>query len=268
MQNEMIEKLKAPFSLKERKGVGNITFKYVATEDILERMNQVFKGNWSTEIRTVDKFEDQVVVCVRVYVWDPDSKQLFWHDGYASHSIQRFTSGQNQGKAMDVGNTYKAAVSKAIKTAVTRWGVALFLEDEEEDAKTSSFSSVGFGGPAKGAESTAVFPEFVSPSTTKPSTQAAPVLDFPFNIDSVTTTQTKQTNPKPVEASKSMPEEAGGEVSSVQLYAMESLQSIHGMTYMQLAKKALGDDYAVPANPRELTYDLAAKIIQYGNNIR
>lgn len=263
MKADVIVQLTAPFSLKERKGVGSTIFKYVATEDILERMNTVFKGNWSTEVKTVNTFEDQVIVCVRVWVFDPEVNQLFWHDGYASHPIQRFTTGSNAGKAMDVGNTYKAAVSKAIKTAVTRWGVALFLEGEEEETKPSTglpfqgFSDLIPGGPSAPVST----PPAAKPANLKP--EGVPFMDFPFNVDM----PQGSSGPLPKETTSDMPE-AEGNVSSVQLYAMESLQNIHNKTYMQLAKEALGAEYPVPTNPRELTYEVAAKIIQYGNSLR
>ena len=263
MKTEVMSQLTAAFNLKERKGVGNTLFKYVATEDILERMNTVFKGNWSTEVRTVDTFEDQVVVCVRVWVLDPETNQLFWHDGHASHPIQRFTSGSNAGKAMDVGNTYKAAVSKAIKTAVTRWGVALFLEDDAEpEVKAATPAFAGFSDLIPGVQSA---PALNVPSVKQPNIkpEGSPFMDFPFNVD----IPQGPVNTNPNEAAV-MVGETEGNVSNVQLYAMESLQSIHNKTYMQLAKEALGAGYPVPANPRELTYEIAAKIIQYGNSLR
>jgi hypothetical protein len=40
----------------------------------------------------------------------------------------RFSSGQNKGKIIDVGNAYKGALAKAIVNACTRWGVGLFKE--------------------------------------------------------------------------------------------------------------------------------------------
>lgn len=132
MKKEVLNELAKPFNLKEREGLGGKRFKYVASGDIIERMNTVFHGNWNAELIDSKVIEEQLLVLVKVSVRDEETGALFSHDGYASYPIFRFTSGQNKGKVIDIGNSYRSAMTKAIKTACSRWGVALFLEETTE----------------------------------------------------------------------------------------------------------------------------------------
>ena len=145
MQKEILEKLYEPFELKSRIGVGNKIFKYVPSDDIVDRMNKVFMGEWSTEVVQSEVIEDQILIRVRVYVKDPsnaDSKTYF-HEGYASQLIAKYTQGVKTGQIIDIGNTYKSAMSKAIKTAVAKWGVGLYLEK----GSVNEGSGAGSWGP-------------------------------------------------------------------------------------------------------------------------
>jgi len=145
MDDRILKQLYEPFKLHERKGVGNKIFKYVPSEDIVDRMNKVFKGSWSTEVQEKEIIEDQILLCVRVSVTDPIESKMYWHDGYASHPIARYTSGPNNGKPVDIGNSFKSAMSKAIKTAVSKWGVALYLEGFDTEDAPSVFGGFDVG---------------------------------------------------------------------------------------------------------------------------
>jgi hypothetical protein len=145
MQKEILDKLYEPFELKARPGQGGMTFKYVPSDDIVDRMNKVFMGDWSTEVVQSEVIGDQVLIRVRVYAKDPnnsDSNQ-YWHEGYASQLIAKYTQGPKAGQIIDVGNSYKSAMSKAIKTAVAKWGVGLYLEK----GSVNEGSSAGSWGP-------------------------------------------------------------------------------------------------------------------------
>jgi hypothetical protein len=128
MEKAIIDQLYAEFQLKERKGQGNQMFKYVTNEDITDRMNRTFAGNWSTEVMSSEIIDDQVLVRVRVMIKDPNSDDYFFQEGFGGQQIMRFASGQNTGKIIDVSNNYKSALSKAIVSACARWGVGLFKD--------------------------------------------------------------------------------------------------------------------------------------------
>ena len=135
MDQNLIDSLYKPFELKERKGLGNKIFKYVPSNVIIDRMNKVFKGEWSSEVIESTIIEDNVLLRIKVCIKNPnsDSGPVFCHEGYGSQMMMRYSSGYNKGKIIDIGNVYKSAMAKAIKYAVTKWGVALYLDEETDN---------------------------------------------------------------------------------------------------------------------------------------
>jgi len=128
MDELILEKLYKTFPLKERHGTGGMKFKYIPNENVIDRMNKVFKGNWSTIVVDKKIIEDQLLIEVLVSVLDPDTKIQFSHTGFGSQPVARYKDGTNIGKIVDIGNVYKSALAKAIVNACTRWGVGLFKE--------------------------------------------------------------------------------------------------------------------------------------------
>lgn len=128
MHEDILKKLYKTFQLSTRQGQGGMTFKYVPNEDVINRMNDTFEGNWSTFVKFRDIVDDQVILEVEVKVIDPDTKMSYSHTGFGSQQIMRYKSGQNVGQIIDIGNGYKGALAKAIVNACTRWGVGLFKE--------------------------------------------------------------------------------------------------------------------------------------------
>jgi len=136
MHEDIIKKLYKTFQLSTRQGQGGITFKYVPNEDVINRMNDTFEGNWSTSVEFRDIVDDQVILEVKVSVVDPATEIRYSHTGFGSQQIMRYKSGANAGQIIDIGNGYKGALSKAIVNACTRWGIGLFkesnpMEDDE-----------------------------------------------------------------------------------------------------------------------------------------
>lgn len=128
MDESILKKLYETFELRERKGTGGMMFKYVPNEDVINRMNKVFEGNWSTKIVDKKLIDDQVMVEVQVTVYDSASEVIYTHTGFGSQHIMRYNGGPNDGKIIDIGNAYKGALAKGIVNACTRWGVGLFKE--------------------------------------------------------------------------------------------------------------------------------------------
>lgn len=133
VDKNFLAKLYENFELKTRDGLGGMKFKYIPSDAVIDRMNKVFHGYWCTEVLSEVVTEDQVLVKVRVTVKMPDSNELFWHEGYGSSSMNRFKSGPNEGKLIDLGNAYKAAEAMAIRHACSRFGVGLYQEGSGED---------------------------------------------------------------------------------------------------------------------------------------
>ena len=128
MHEDIMKKLYDKFILSTRQGQGGMTFKYVPNEDVINRMNEVFNGDWSTFVKFRDVVDDQVILEVEVKVVDPDNGRSHSHTGFGSQQIMRYKSGPNANQIIDIGNGYKGALAKAIVNACTRWGVGLFKE--------------------------------------------------------------------------------------------------------------------------------------------
>ena len=131
MEQETLDKLYEDFTIEIKPGKGS--FKYVRTRHILDRMNKAFKGNWGTHIISHSEIGDEVLVLAAVYIYNEDGHILAQQQGFGS--AKKFNG-------VELGNTYKSATSKAIKSAVRNWGVALFLEEGETGADYTSQSTV------------------------------------------------------------------------------------------------------------------------------
>lgn len=174
MKQEILDALTAPFAVKTKPGKGN--YKYIDSKDVIERMNTVFKGMWSTIVVYKEIIEDHVLVEVLVKAYDDEISQWVEHSGFGSSQISRFTYGDNQGKPLDIGNIYKGALSKAIRSACTRLGAGLTLE------VSSGNTSVGASAPPviPTVNKTAELPTF--PSNVPPTPTAAPPVPEPVAV--------------------------------------------------------------------------------------
>lgn len=302
MHENVLKQLYEPFELKARRGVGNQTFKYVPSDDIIDRMNKVFKGNWETTVISAERFENDVIVHVRVSATDHDTGKSYSHDGFSSHMIARYTSGHNQGQAIDIGNSYKSALSKAIKNAVAKWGVGLYLESQgfEEDpspmpnntppVKTPSNNTPAgppIDGPPMGGTPSGPSPKPVAPTGTPvgPTFQppmtppvgspsgnpvseppAMPRPETPPDAPVFTKDVPAGTNQAPPNEPFSAPTESSETgASDVQMKAIIHITKLNDIGYEKLAGLALGTEN--PPAVEKLTYIQARTIIQYGNNL-
>jgi hypothetical protein len=181
MDERIIKKLYETFRLSTRQGQGGMTFKYVPNEDVINRMNEVFQGNWSTRVNFRDVVDDQVILEVEVSVIDPESGAQFTHTGFGSQQIMRYNSGQNAGKIIDIGNGYKGALAKAIVNACTRWGVGLFKESNPmSDSTVATEATMPNLPPAVGAAPAMPVVPPVETTTAAPVIPPAPTSAAPM----------------------------------------------------------------------------------------
>lgn len=305
MNKETLNKLYEPFELRERKGLGGMVFKYVPSDSVIDRMNRLFKGRWSTVVVDEKAVEDSVLVRVKVRVYDKDNF-IHEHEGYGSSMIMRYTSGPNQGKIIDLGNAYKSAESKAIKNACTRWGVGLYLDNKEQNdvvavgnTKTESFVPPNAEKSVPLVSSSTKVPTFNVgvPSPPKDNTQTNSKVSIPVPPVVETTTTLSQENVKsresdlpkiplptqepakqsmvpPVMSTPSVVNSntstGGGDISDVQKVALSGLLSLKKVKYEDLVKEAFENSGKavdnIPAQ-EELSYEDAVTIIQYGNKL-
>lgn len=286
MKKEIIEGLYETFELRERQGLGGMKFKFVPSNSVIDRINRLFGGNWSTSVITQERVTDAdaVVVRVTVSVFDEDTGHRFSHDGYGSSSIMRYTGGEKKGEIIDIGNAYKSAEAKAIKNACSRWGVGLYLEsnpyDEEYTEKPESTE------PNKAPVVPDVKPTIpnIPPTgnlpkntvSTGPTPPPFPVSNTPKHVDK---TGPFKENSATVEhrTTPSITKEVGaGKITDVQKVAVQGLLQIKKDSFMgipenehftKLATDALGRTDNLPKRVEDLTYQDAVTIIKYGNDI-
>jgi hypothetical protein len=177
MDKAILDELYGKFNLSTRQGQGGMTFKYVPNEDVIDRMNNVFGGNWSTHVMFRDVLDDQVILEVRVSVVDPETEMTHSHTGFGSQQIMRYNSGTNAGKIIDIGNGYKGALAKAIVNACTRWGVGLYKEDTPVSTEMPNLAATAMAPPAMKLPPTAT--PTPMPAVKPPAVAAPPAVAIP-----------------------------------------------------------------------------------------
>lgn len=264
MKNELLNDLYKPFeNIKEKPGSGK--YKYVSSRDVIDRMNRVFEGNWTSEVIDDLVAEDNVLVRVRVYV--KDNGESFYHEGYGSSNIARFSFGDKKGQAINIGNNYNSAKSLAIKDACKKWGVALYIEDNPYDEEFVN-DGVSTGSPAPSApKKTLPEVEHTLPNVPPAGNLSADTMEF-------------SPPPFPDEVSKpelvtdtfgnTTPEQTTGveKITDVQRVAIQGLLELKKLDYKELLINALGRKDNLPASPEDLTYQDAVTVIKYGNNVK
>lgn len=268
-------------------------------------MNNIFKGNWSTEVLSITEKEGYILAHVRVSVLDPESGILFHHEGFAGQYIARYTEGPRRGQVVDIGNSYKAAISKAIKVACSRWGVGLRLDPELSDIDSDTTTLPNNLPPGVGETTPSTPPDnnnldipdlnqsininnTIDTAFNKPSSAEvnlnpeAPVVEqspeipletmsAPVSDEQIPTTDSAPSVlpdiPENVSESFEVPVDMEPpNLTPVQETAITILMDQYGLSYEELAKKALGRDTFPPL--KELEYKDAVKILQYGNNLK
>lgn len=306
MHSDKLTGLYKGFNLRERVGLDNMTFKYVPNEDVIHRMNEVFAGDWSTEVVHKDVIEDQVLIEVKVSVVDSSTGHKFSHTGFGSQIIMKYKGGPNAGRVIDIGNAYKGALAKAIVHACTRWGVGLFKEDSgNEPAETPALpgtsapvlpsvpqsnpepASVVFPTPpdntAHVAEVTAQFAGPIPPtgSPKKVAVELGITQTEPESVPSmpkIPTPVAEPVAPPVVDSSAPTPptvpftapqtSEKKSELSDVQRVALNGILKLRNISYEDLAKEAFAEKGIDKPIPakEDLNYDDAVIVIKYGND--
>jgi hypothetical protein len=189
MDKELKARLYESFNVLSRKGRGG-TYQYVEWKDVADRMNSIFGVNWSSSLQSVEVLNNNVIVRIRVEIYDELTKNYYHQEGFGGAPLD---------EKLEAGNPHKAAYSKALKDACKKWGVALFLEEEDEPRGSSSDITgptipAGFMGKETGVppttselnveekvvidvikeETTKTIPTTTIPSTPQRSTRTAP----------------------------------------------------------------------------------------------
>lgn len=280
-------------SIPTRRGRGG-SYPYVRWQDVADRMNEVFGTDWSSEVMFQDVIGANVIVRVKVSIYDHETKLV---------SIQEGFGGAPNDASTEAGTPFKSAYSKALKDACKKWGVGLYL-DEDDDAvgtTSSSPSSIppGYMGKEIGIPPTppsmkndpGVFTP-TPPTPPTPNKVEEPVssskAEAPFpptpkggmplppgvamgkgEASIPQSPQMPQAPPTPTSKAGVINTGEPDYISDVQRAALQSILSIKGAEYEPLAKEAFefnGLDISPIPAPDKLTYQEAVYVIKYGND--
>jgi hypothetical protein len=280
LKEKTCEILRKPLASFTRRGQGG-NFSYHKGSDVIRRLNEAFGHSWSSEKLEAEVIEDQVLMLVSLSVYVEGD--VISHQGYGSADIAR---GRNDGKVINIGNTYKSAFTNALKKAAEQYGIG--LEDEEGANASSSAPTTPYSKPTQSyTQPAAQRFSAPAPATTRP-TMARPEamtsrsamsprpsgaglkaaaagkmsIDTPPIAPSVPVPPppaTPPVNPTPMVK----PEVKNDLVSSVQEHALQRLASMKNLTEAELVMGALPASGKVSF--KELLRSEASEVIKYAN---
>ena len=122
--SEVLEAINKPLKVYQRKGSGSIKYDYYKGEDVLKRLNEAFKHCWSSEVISVIQEHNSIVVHASISVWA--GSKIVTHHGFGSSEI---AVSRSNNKVLNIGNSYKAANTDALKKAAECFGIGLVSKD-------------------------------------------------------------------------------------------------------------------------------------------
>jgi len=297
MNTKQLTALYEKLELKSRRGRGG-DYPYVPWQDVADRMNKVFEGNWSSEVQSETAVGDGVVVRVRVTVKDIETNTTHYQEGYGGAAIT----------GAEIGTIYKSAYSKALRDACKKWGPGLYTDDYEDTTTTSKKSvnppsivtqtktSIKSSVPKTGVKiptiktvsssiptsiqksdvttaSISVPPQtkpvqrvVTSPNSVVSKSAIIPPTNVPKNV--IPVAGNTKTNVTTVIPSQDL-NLADNKINDVQMAALDGLLELNNADVSVMIKGAFEDgklDTTVIPIKEELTYQQAVLVIKYGNN--
>jgi len=294
MRNETL--YKSFENIPSRRGRGG-TYPYIRWQDVADRMNEVFGTNWSSEVLFQDVIGPNVIVRVRVTIIDLEKELRFTQEGFG---------GAPNDDSTEAGTPFKSAYSKALKDACKKWGVGLYLDDDDDNSVPTSTIPSGYMGKEVGVppsmpstppikENTDYVKE-PSPIPTVPNSMPMPPgvgggMPLPPGVamgnsrtemppqapvQPMTPTIPPMPSIPPVISTPPLSSKVGtintGEpeyISDVQRAALQSILSIKGVEYKTLAKEAFEfNNLSISPipEPDKLSYQEAVYVIKFGND--
>jgi hypothetical protein len=120
----------------------NKNYPYVPASAVRSRLNKAFGGRWNTHIvksETVN--DDTVLIIVELACMNGDEKII--KEGFGSAPIQKYNSGPNQGKPVNLGDAYGNALMDGIKACAKQLGIGNKEMDVKKDPKTGRYIQAG-----------------------------------------------------------------------------------------------------------------------------
>jgi hypothetical protein len=132
MDTKIIAKLIEPVEMYERSGPGGVRFQYLKGGSVIDRLNEAFEYEWSSEVLSCERIDDFIVarlrLSVRVLSSVDGTTTVVFKEAFGGSDIKRARVDKS---IIDIGNAYKAAFTNALKKAALQFGVGLKSEDED-----------------------------------------------------------------------------------------------------------------------------------------
>lgn len=260
------------------------TYSFIRWQDVADRMNQIFGINWSSETVQQEVVNSNVIIRLRVTVVDPETGNICYQEGFG---------GAPMDDRQEAGNPFKSAYSKALKDACKKWGIALFIDEDEPTMveKPAVVPVQAVPQPTQSVPAPVVPTETIPvPDTVNqaPPVPVQPVNQVPFEAPTMAppqqafeTVPESMVNVPPVPITPVVPVQTGprhGQViggaqttiSDVQKAALQSILNIQGVEYGKLVGAAfkaanISVPDAIPAMDN-LSYKEAVVVVKYGND--
>ena len=302
MNTEQLTSLYEKLELKSRRGRGG-EYTYIPWQDVADKMNKVFGGNWSSEVKSETVIGSGVVLRVRVTVIDTETNLTYYHEGYGGADIS----------GAEVGTVHKSAYSKALRDACKKWGPGLYTDEDGYTAPTVKAPIPAKGIPAQqsttvkaptpvksvipnnipqggSAISTtkATIPFVGAPTASIPSNTVIPIKDKVSAVAKVASVTSIPGTQKPiiptpaVSIPTSLPPVASGmatqstsiistedtKINDVQMAALDGILELKDIDPNLLIKEAFEEgkiDISDLPTKEMLSYQQAVLVIKYGN---
>lgn len=295
--NELKNMLYAQFeNIPSRRGRGGV-YSYVRWQDVADRMNNIFGTQWSSRVEYQDVVEGNVIIRVSVCIYDVNRDKEFCQEGFGGAPLDA---------ASEAGNPFKSAYSKALKDACKKWGVGLYIDEDEpgqdHQPRAEQSPPPGYVGretanpveeqqkpslptpPPLGNKSEEPVPVEKEPEPEpQPRQQPTPGgLPAPPPLGGGSSPAQPSQGPpaqeKPAPQTLSTQDDlpmsnsgVGGQamISDVQKTALNSILDVANISFKELAQEAFevrGITDPVPDNPDQLNYQNAVIVVKYGND--
>ncbi len=134
--SEIYEQLTAPFSHTFKKPGSNLD--YITGEQVTSRLNEALGWDaWSFRVleHGYDELADEFWVLGELTVVTPTTTACISRQQFGSQKPNRYSSGKNEGKVIDLGFDLKGATTDALKKCASLIGVGLYLHEKESAHK-------------------------------------------------------------------------------------------------------------------------------------
>jgi len=243
----------------DRPGLGGKKFKYIKGAEVIHRLNEVFGGEWSLEIKDVITEKDDILVHVCLTVWSPSEGQplkVIIKEQFGSASLKRYDSGPRKGEVVDYGNAFKSATTDGIKKAASLLGIGLYLYDLD--------NPIGLENGTEDESPAVVKPEPIITAEETPVAEPKPTIP-PFEESTPPTEEPAVPNLElPVEPADGEENLESSGITDIQKCAIENMSKMKDTTIEEVIKTVVGEEKPLD----QLTYTEAATAIKHVNTLK